>query len=91
MNAKEIKELCALGENSKVQFKLKIDNPSKIAAEIVAFANYRGGTILIGVEDKTGEIVGLTDDEVQQIRQSRCRKCGQQQCKANGLSSNRNC
>lgn len=67
MNAKEIKELCALGENSKVQFKLKIDNPSKIAAEIVAFANYRGGTILIGVEDKTGEIVGLTYDEVQQI------------------------
>ena len=56
MNAKEIKELCALGENSKVQFKLRIDNPSKIAAEIVAFANYRGGTILIGVEDKTGEI-----------------------------------
>ena len=67
MNAKEIKELCALGENSKVQFKLKIDNPSKIAAEIVAFANYRGGTILIGVEDKTGTIVGLTYDEVQQI------------------------
>lgn len=67
MNAKEIKELCALGENSKVQFKLRIDNPSKIAAEIVAFANYRGGTILVGVEDKTGEIVGLTYDEVQQI------------------------
>ena len=67
MNAKEIKELCVLGENSKVQFKLKIDNPSKIAAEIVAFANYRGGNILIGVEDKTGEIVGLTYEEVQQI------------------------
>lgn len=56
-----------MGENSKVQFKLKIDNPTKIAAEIVAFANYRGGNILIGVEDKTGEIVGLTYDEVQQI------------------------
>ena len=67
MNAKEIKELCALGENSKVQFKLRIDNPSKIAAEIVAFANYRGGTILIGIEDKTGEIVGLSYDEVQQL------------------------
>ncbi len=67
MNAQEIKELCALGENSKVQFKLKIDTPSKIAAEIVAFANYRGGTILIGIEDKTGTIVGLTYDEIQQI------------------------
>ena len=66
MNAKEIKELCALGENSKVQFKLRVDNPSKIAAEIIAFANYRGGMILVGVEDKTGEIIGLTYEQVQQ-------------------------
>lgn len=66
MNAQEIKQLCALGENSKVQFKLKLDNPSKMAAEIAAFANYRGGTILIGIEDKTGEIVGLTYDEIQE-------------------------
>ncbi|MBO6026159.1 MAG: putative DNA binding domain-containing protein [Bacteroidales bacterium] len=65
MNAEKIKELCALGENSKVQFKLRVDNPSKIASEIIAFANYRGGTILVGVEDKTGEIVGLTYDQVQ--------------------------
>ena len=67
MDAKEIKELCTLGENSKVQFKLKLDNPSKIAAEIVAFANYRGGVILIGVEDKTGEIIGLSYEQVQQM------------------------
>lgn len=67
MNAKEIKELCFWGKNSKVQFKLRIDNSSKIAAEMVAFANYRGGTILIGIEDKTGEIVGLSYDEVQQF------------------------
>lgn len=66
MNAEKIKELCALGENSKVQFKLRVDNPSKIAAEIIAFANYRGGTLLIGVEDKTGTIVGLTYEQVQQ-------------------------
>lgn len=66
MKAEEIKEMCALGENSKVQFKLRVDNPSKIAAEIIAFANYRGGSILIGVEDKTGEIVGLSYEQVQQ-------------------------
>ncbi len=67
MDAKKIKELCTLGENSKVQFKQKLDSPSKIAAEIVAFANYRGGVILIGVEDKTGEIIGLSYDQVQQM------------------------
>lgn len=67
MNAKQIKELCALGENSKVRFKLRLENPTKIAAEIAAFANYRGGTILIGIEDKKGTIVGLTYDEVQEM------------------------
>lgn len=66
MNAEKIKELCALGETSKVQFKLRVDNPTKIAAEIIAFANYRGGSIIIGVEDKTGKVVGLTYEEVQQ-------------------------
>lgn len=66
MNAKKIKELCALGENSRVQYKLRLDSPTKIASEIVALANYHGGIILVGVEDKTGEIVGLSYDEVQQ-------------------------
>lgn len=67
MDARKIKELCTLGENSKVQFKQKLDSPPKIAAEIVAFANYRGGVLLIGVEDKTGEIIGLSYDQVQQM------------------------
>lgn len=67
METKEIQRLCRLGENSKVQFKLRLENPAKIAAEIVAFANSRGGVILIGVEDKTGTIVGLNYDEVQKM------------------------
>ena len=65
MDATKIKELCALGENSTVQFKLRLDQPNKIAAEIVAFANYHGGTILVGVEDKTGKIEGLNYEEIQ--------------------------
>ena len=66
MEATEIRRLCALGETSRVQYKLRVDSPAKIAAEIVAFANCRGGSILVGVEDKTGDIVGLTYDQVQQ-------------------------
>ncbi|MCR5152570.1 MAG: putative DNA binding domain-containing protein [Prevotella sp.] len=69
MDAKTIKQMCRLGENSFVQYKQQVDNPSKIAAEIVAFANSKGGTILIGVEDKTGEITGLTYSQVQQAGQ----------------------
>ena len=67
MTAKKIMELCALGENSKVQFKQTLDNQRKIAAEMIAFANYRGGVILFGIKDKTGEILGLSYEEVQRI------------------------
>ena len=65
MNTNEIKKLCRLGENSKVQFKLRLENPAKIAPELVAFANSKGGILLIGVEDKTGEIIGLSYQQAQ--------------------------
>ncbi|MBP3669521.1 MAG: putative DNA binding domain-containing protein [Bacteroidaceae bacterium] len=49
MTGQKIKELCTLGENSKVQFKQTLENQRKIAAEMIAFANYRGGVILFGL------------------------------------------
>ena len=66
MNAKEVQKLCALGENSRVQFKLRLENPAKIASEIVAFSNSKGGILLIGIEDKSGAIVGLSYQQAQQ-------------------------
>jgi len=33
--------------------------------ELVAFANTHGGIIVFGVEDKTGQMVGLTYEQVQ--------------------------
>ena len=38
----------------------------EIAAEMVAFANCEGGELLFGVKDKTGEILGLDYDAIQQ-------------------------
>src|SRR5690606_50152 len=37
------------------------------AQEMVAFSNAKGGTILIGVDDKTWEIIGLTDDDIRRL------------------------
>jgi predicted HTH transcriptional regulator len=37
----------------------------KIATEMVAFSNSMGGIIIIGVRDKTGDISGLSYDEIQ--------------------------
>lgn len=62
MNAIELLDIINTGETIKVQFKEGITSPGKFAAEIVAMANSIGGMILIGVRDKSGEIIGLSDE-----------------------------
>ncbi len=64
MNTAKLLDIINTGETSKIQFKEKITLPDDFAKEIVAMANSLGGLILIGVEDKTGEIKGLTDYEL---------------------------
>ncbi|MCP4108572.1 MAG: hypothetical protein GY749_23995 [Desulfobacteraceae bacterium] len=53
----------AQGEDQHREFKQIIDNPERIAGEIVAFANSNGGTLYIGVDDN-GTITGLDDINV---------------------------
>ena len=67
MNAIELLDIISKGETSTVQFKLNVNNEKSIAQEMVAFANTKGGTILIGVHDKTWEIVGLSDDDLRRL------------------------
>ena len=59
MTEKEFKEICLCGETTRVQFKREFTTQKEMAKEMIAFANSRGGMILFGVEDKTGELVGL--------------------------------
>jgi len=65
MNSEELLEIIGLGETSKVQFKREFDNQDKIAAEMIALANFKGGMLLFGVEDKTGEVVGMEYADIQ--------------------------
>ncbi|NLB64683.1 MAG: ATP-dependent DNA helicase RecG [Fibrobacter sp.] len=65
MNASELLEIIQMGESSKVQFKLRVNNANSIAAEMVAFSNTKGGLIIIGIDDKTGQINGLSFEELQ--------------------------
>ena len=55
------------GETSTLQFKQAFAGQKALASELIAFANSKGGTLLVGIEDKTGKIVGLTYDEIQTI------------------------
>ena len=54
----KIQKWIADGEGPNLDFKQKITSPSKIARSIVAFANSRGGKIVVGVEDH-GHIIGV--------------------------------
>jgi predicted HTH transcriptional regulator len=58
MEIKELKTQIKQGENLTVEFKLKTNHPEKIIKEIVAFANSKGGRLLIGISDEK-EIKGL--------------------------------
>lgn len=67
MTPYELKEIIRKGETSKVQFKRTFRAAEDVANELAAFANTRGGLLIIGIEDKTGAISGLTYDEIQKI------------------------
>lgn len=65
MNAAEVLRLVAGGETTQVQFKSMIGNITTLAQELTAFSNTKGGTLLIGIDDKTGEILGLSFSDIQ--------------------------
>ncbi len=58
MDRLELERVIRLGESSKVQFKERLRVIDSLAQEIIAFANTDGGTLIIGVNDKTGDLNG---------------------------------
>lgn len=51
MSLGDLKRLVNTGEGTFLEFKKTISSPEKIAREVCAFANTKGGTLLIGVND----------------------------------------
>lgn len=70
MTVEEIENIIRHSEVSRVQFKERIDDNYKIGAEMVAFSNSRGGNLIIGVKDKTGEKNPLSYEELQDTNQA---------------------
>ena len=56
----DLKRIVSGGESELVEFKNKVNHPEKIVREVVAFANAKGGTLLIGVDDDKN-IIGVKD------------------------------
>ena len=60
--ASPIKDLVRSGETNRIEFKKTLPQPEKFAKALVSFANTRGGTILVGVQDDK-RFVGISDFE----------------------------
>jgi len=64
------------GEGLQIEFKMKFSSPEKIAKEMIAFANTRGGYIFFGIDD-SGDIFGVESEkgEADQIREAAEKYC----------------
>ncbi len=69
MDALELLDLIQKGESSEVQFTIRVDDAFKTGTEMVAFSNTKGGLLIIGIDDKTGDINGLSYEELQETNQ----------------------
>ncbi|QNL21426.1 ATP-binding protein [Hyphobacterium sp. CCMP332] len=63
MEINKIKSLIKKGESEFLEFKLKTTHPMRILNELVAFANTKGGQLIIGVNDKDLSIHGVKNGE----------------------------
>jgi ATP-dependent DNA helicase RecG len=61
----DLLEIIANGESSGVEFKRDDIRPEQLGKEVVALANFRGGMILLGVEDD-GTISGIQRQNLQE-------------------------
>lgn len=64
----ELLEILLGSENSGVEFKRDDLSPDGLAKELVAFSNFEGGKVLIGVEDD-GSVSGLNHDDIKQFEE----------------------
>ncbi len=72
-----------LGEDSRYEFKRvtfkgdRVDGPSQsdLASELAAFANAKGGYVVLGVDDKTREVIGIPEDKLDILQGHITRAC----------------
>jgi predicted HTH transcriptional regulator len=62
MRYKELLDLIEEGENIQCEFKRKFSTPEKIAREMIAFANTKGGYLLFGIDDDKS-VIGVESEK----------------------------
>lgn len=56
-------EIISSGEGSKCRFKTGLSNNRQLAEDFIAFSNFYGGILLVGI-DNFGTVMGITRDDV---------------------------
>ncbi|HEV7737810.1 MAG TPA: ATP-binding protein, partial [Chlamydiales bacterium] len=56
-----LEELLAKAESKTLEFKENAHSLAKIVQTMIAFANTAGGMLIIGVQDKTKNVIGLAN------------------------------
>ncbi len=59
----DIRRLIQKGEGKTIEFKETLPKKSGLTKTAVAFSNTAGGKILVGIEDKTCRITGISEEE----------------------------
>ena len=63
-----VKDTIFSGESKNIEYKVTLpDKSEKYMKTIVAFANTQGGKLIVGVDDKTHQIVGVENDVLFQL------------------------
>ena len=63
-----VEETMFSGESKNIEYKVSLpDKSEKYMKTIVAFANTQGGKLIVGVDDKTHQIVGVENDVLFQL------------------------
>ena len=59
-----VEETMFSGESKNIEYKVSLpDKSEKYMKTIVAFANTQGGKLIVGVDDKTHQIVGVENEK----------------------------
>lgn len=73
MTEQELKQIFSLGESSFVEFKREDAHTDSLAKVIVAYSNFEGGDIWIGVEDD-GTVSGISQPKLEEKIVQICRQ-----------------
>lgn len=76
MTRKKLLQMLEEGENLNIEFKQRFSSFEKIAKEMIAFANTRGGYIIFGIDDN-GSVYGVESEkgEAELIKEAAQKYC----------------